>query len=152
MSLKAGPECLALGHKTQAAVSQAISALRQRMPFLVGIDSDNGSEFINDTLYRTACLSRLPSPALVPTARTIKLMLSRRNWSVVRHTVGYDRLETEDDAHLVGWVADFGSPAAKLEDNETHTTASEAIIKDESTIKFFASEYHHCHQISSNVH
>ena len=46
-------ECLALPNKTQAAVSQAISELRQNLPFpLLGLDSDNGSEFINDTLYR----------------------------------------------------------------------------------------------------
>lgn len=38
-------ECLGLANKTQAAVSQAIVDLRQRLPFdLLGIDSDNGSE------------------------------------------------------------------------------------------------------------
>jgi hypothetical protein len=55
-------ECLGLPQKTQAAVSQAIHILRQRLPFpLLGLDSDNGSEFtlaphasagVNDTLYR----------------------------------------------------------------------------------------------------
>jgi hypothetical protein len=44
-------ECLAIPNKTQIAVSNAIKALRLRLPFpLLGIDCDNGSEFINDPL------------------------------------------------------------------------------------------------------
>jgi len=44
-------ECFALPNKTQIAVSKAIVAMRTRLPFpLLGIDSDNGSEFINDML------------------------------------------------------------------------------------------------------
>jgi IS30 family transposase len=43
-------ECLAVAQKTQLAVSQAIAQMRQDLPFaLLGLDSDNGSEFINDT-------------------------------------------------------------------------------------------------------
>ena len=43
----------ALPHRSQQAVSEAIHGMRQRLPFpLLGIDSDNGSEFINDLLYR----------------------------------------------------------------------------------------------------
>lgn len=50
-------EGLALPNETQFAVSQAISVLRKNLHFpLLGLDSDNGSEFINDTLYRY-CLS-----------------------------------------------------------------------------------------------
>ena len=46
-------ECLAIRQKSQHLVSEAIRELRTRLPFaLLGIDSDNGSEFINDLLYR----------------------------------------------------------------------------------------------------
>ena len=42
----------ALPHRSQQAVSEAIHQMRYRLPFaLLGIDSDNGSEFINDLLY-----------------------------------------------------------------------------------------------------
>lgn len=42
-----------LANKTQSAVSEAILELRQGLPFaLLGLDSDNGSEFINETLLR----------------------------------------------------------------------------------------------------
>ena len=41
-------ECLALPNKTQIAVFHAVQVLRQQLPFpLLGLDSDNGSEFIN---------------------------------------------------------------------------------------------------------
>ena len=43
----------ALLHRSQEAVSEAIQRMRHRLPFpLLGIDSDNGSEFINELLYR----------------------------------------------------------------------------------------------------
>jgi hypothetical protein len=39
--------------KSQQAVAEAPETIRQALPFrLRGIDSDNGSEFINDHLYR----------------------------------------------------------------------------------------------------
>ena len=39
--------------KSQQAVGGALEEIRQDLPFaLRGIDSDNGSEFINDHLYR----------------------------------------------------------------------------------------------------
>ena len=46
-------ECLAVLNKSQRQVSKAIVAARQRFPFpLLGIDSDNGAEFINANLLR----------------------------------------------------------------------------------------------------
>jgi IS30 family transposase len=50
-------ECLAVRQHTQEAVFEAIQTMRTRLPFLLlGLDSDNGGEFINDLLYRY-CLS-----------------------------------------------------------------------------------------------
>ena len=46
-------ECLAVHQRTQQAVFEAIQAMRTSLPFLLlGLDSDNGSEFINDLLYQ----------------------------------------------------------------------------------------------------
>jgi hypothetical protein len=45
-------ECLAILQKSQYLVAEAIRELRLRLSFaLLGIDSDNDSEFINDLLY-----------------------------------------------------------------------------------------------------
>jgi hypothetical protein len=46
-------ECLALPHRRQEAVSAVMVGLQARLPFpLLGVDSDNDSVFINDTLKR----------------------------------------------------------------------------------------------------
>jgi hypothetical protein len=46
-------ECLPVWGKWQEKVRQAIYHMRQRLPFpLLGIDSDNGGEFINQCLYK----------------------------------------------------------------------------------------------------
>jgi hypothetical protein len=46
-------ECLPVWGKWQEKVRQAVHHMRQRLPFpLLGIDSDNGSEFINQCFYK----------------------------------------------------------------------------------------------------
>lgn len=98
-------ECLALAHKTQQAVSQAILELRQRLPFpLLGIDSDNGSEFINDTLYRYCLDEQITFTRSRPYRKNDQAHVEQKNWSVVRHTVGYDRLETADELALLAAI------------------------------------------------
>ena len=113
-------KCLALGHKTQAAVSQAISDLRQHMPFpLLGIDSDNGSEFINDTLYRYCLSEQITFTRSRPYRKNDQAHVEQKNWSVVRHTVGYDRLETEDERTLLDGSLTLEALLQGLEDYET---------------------------------
>ena len=49
-------ECLPVWGKGQQRVRSAVHRMRQRLPFaLLGVDSDNGSEFINHCFY-TYCL------------------------------------------------------------------------------------------------
>ena len=95
-------ECLALPNKTQFAVSQAICELRKRLPFpLLGLDSDNGSEFINDTLYRYCLSEQITFTRSRPYQKNDQAHVEQKNWSVVRHTIGYDRLETQDELVLL---------------------------------------------------
>jgi hypothetical protein len=95
-------ECLALANKTQVAVSQAIGQLRLDLPFpLLGLDSDNGSEFINDTLLRYCQSELITFTRSRPYQKNDQAHVEQKNWSVVRHTVGYDRLETEDELALL---------------------------------------------------
>lgn len=95
-------EILGLANKTQAAVSQAITELRQRLPFaLLGIDSDNGSEFINDTLYRYCQAEQITFTRSRPYQKNDQAHVEQKNWSVVRHTIGYDRLETAEELALL---------------------------------------------------
>jgi len=115
-------ECLALPNKTQAAVSQAISDLRQHLPFpLLGIDSDNGSEFINDTLYRYCLAEQIAFTRSRPYRKNDQAHVEQKNWSVVRHSVGYDRLETDEELLILAAIyadlrlyVNFFQPVLKL--------------------------------------
>jgi IS30 family transposase len=52
--------CRAVPNKGQRAVVDALTTLRDRLPFpVLGIDSDNGSEFINNHLLRYCQSARL---------------------------------------------------------------------------------------------
>lgn len=115
-------ECLGLPNKTQQAVSQAILVLRQQLPFpLLGLDSDNGSEFINATLYRYCLAEHITFTRSRPYRKNDQAHVEQKNWSVVRHTIGYDRLETADELDLLNSIyadlrlyVNFFQPVLKL--------------------------------------
>ena len=119
-------ECLALPNKTQLAVSQAISQLRQDLPFpLLGLDSDNGSEFINDTLYRFCLQEEITFTRSRPYRKNDQAHVEQKNWSVVRHTIGYDRFESSDELALLQSIyldlrlyINFFQPVLKLIDKQ----------------------------------
>ena len=115
-------ECLALPNKTQAAVSEAIAQLRLDLPFpLLGLDSDNGSEFINDTLLRYCQSEQITFTRSRPYQKNDQAHVEQKNWSVVRHTIGYDRLETCEELALLSSIykdlrryINFFQPVLKL--------------------------------------
>lgn len=91
-------ECLGLADKTQTSVIQAIEELRRRLPFpLLGIDSDNGSEFINETLLQYCKKERIDFTRSRPYHKNDQAHVEQKNWSVVRQTVGYSRMQTDED-------------------------------------------------------
>ena len=87
-------ECLALLNKSQRQVSKAVAAARQRFPFpLLGIDSDNGSEFINANLVRYCAQEKITFTRSREYHKNDQAHVEQKNWSVVRQFVGYDRYE-----------------------------------------------------------
>ena len=112
----------ALRHRSQQAVSEAVEHMRQRLPFaLLGIDSDNGSEFINDLLYRYCRDEKITFTRSRPYQKNDQAHVEQKNWSVVRHTVGYDRWETEQELTLLECIyhdlrlyINFFQPSFKL--------------------------------------
>jgi len=112
----------ALLHRSQEVVSEAIHRMRQRLPFpLLGIDSDNGSEFINDFLYRYCLNEKITFTRSRPYKKNDQAHVEQKNWSVVRHTVGYDRWETEQELAVLESIYDdlrlyinFFQPSFKL--------------------------------------
>lgn len=112
----------AIANKTQAAVSKAIIDMRHALPFpLLGLDSDNGSEFINETLFRYCQSEQITFTRSRPYQKNDQAHVEQKNWSVVRHTIGYDRLETPEDLALLNSIYDdlrlyvnFFQPVLKL--------------------------------------
>jgi len=101
-------ECLAIPNKTQIAVFTAIKAMRMRLPFpLLGIDCDNGSEFINDLLYRYCLGEKITFTRSRPYKKNDQAYVEQKNGAVVRNTVGYDRFETEEDLRLLQLVYEY---------------------------------------------
>jgi hypothetical protein len=89
-------ECAAVWGKGQAAVCGALEQLRLRLPFpLLGIDSDNGSEFLNAHLVRWCAQEQLTFTRSRPYWKNDQAHVEQKNWSVVRRLLGYDRYETE---------------------------------------------------------
>ena len=111
-----------LPHRSQEAVCDAVQLMRQRLPFpLLGIDSDNGGEFINDLLYRYCLNEKITFTRSRPYKKNDQAHVEQKNWSVVRHTVGYDRWETQQELALLESIYDdlrlyinFFQPSFKL--------------------------------------
>jgi hypothetical protein len=85
-------ECVALRNRGQQTVFQALVLARGRLPFpLRGIDSDNGSEFINAHLLRYCQEQALTFTRSRPYKKNDQAYVEQKNWSIVRQLVGYDR-------------------------------------------------------------
>jgi hypothetical protein len=115
-------EPLALPRRSQEAVCSAIEVMRQGLPFdLLGIDSDNGGEFINDLLYRYCLNEHITFTRSRPYQKNDQAHVEQKNWSVVRHLIGYDRLESDEQLALLQSIyqdwrlyVNFFQPVLKL--------------------------------------
>ena len=89
-------EMCAVLNKAQKHVFVALEHIRQNLPFpLLGIDSDNGSEFINDELVRYCDREELTFTRGRAGRKNDNPYVEQKNWSVVRRLVGYARYETQ---------------------------------------------------------
>jgi hypothetical protein len=87
-------ECVALLGRSEADVSAAIHAIRQCLPFpLLGLDTDNGGEFINYELLRYCEKEKITFTRSRPYRKNDQAHVEEKNGSVVRRLVGYDRYE-----------------------------------------------------------
>ena len=88
-------ETRAVMGKGQAGVQQALDTLRAALPFrLRGIDSDNGSEFINHHLYRYCQAQEIQFTRGRPYKKDDNAHIEQKNWTHVRKLVGYVRYDS----------------------------------------------------------
>ena len=82
--------------RSQEAVRAALEAVRQALPFpLRGIDSDNGSEFINHHLGRYCQDRAIQFTRGRPYKKDDNAHIEQKNWTHVRRRLGYVRYDTE---------------------------------------------------------
>ena len=87
-------ELYGLLNRSQATVSAAIVACRGRLPYaLLGLDLDNGSEFINDDLKRYCEQEHITFTRCCTYKKNDQAYVEQKNWNAVRQNVGYDRYE-----------------------------------------------------------
>jgi hypothetical protein len=119
-------ETLALPRRSQEAVCRAIDGMRPDLPFaLLGIDSDNGGEFINDLLLRYCLNEQITFTRSRPFQKNDQAHVEQKNWSVVRRLIGYDRLEGDEHFALLQSIyqdwrlyVNFFQPVLKLSGKE----------------------------------
>jgi hypothetical protein len=88
-------ETAAVLGKGQAAVQAALEELRQALPFrLCGIDSDNGSEFINQHLWDYCQAREIQFTRGRPYKKDDNAHIEQKNWTHVRKLLGYVRYDT----------------------------------------------------------
>jgi hypothetical protein len=117
-------ETRAVRNKAQRHVFEALKDIETRQPFPYrGIDSDNGSEFINAHLYnwckqRGICFTRSR-----PNRKNDNCHVEQKNWHVVRRNIGYNRYEGDRAAQamneyyaLLRLYSNFFLPQTKLID------------------------------------
>ena len=82
--------------KSQEGVRAALEAVRQALPFpLRGIDSDNGSEFINAHLWGYCQARAIQFTRGRPYKKDDNAHIEQKNWTHVRRLLGYLRYDTE---------------------------------------------------------
>jgi hypothetical protein len=86
--------CAGLRDKRQETVFHALQRLQADLPFrILGLDSDNGTEFINHVLLNYCNDHGITFTRSRPYLKNDTCHVEQKNWAVVRRLVGYDRLE-----------------------------------------------------------
>lgn len=93
---------LAIMGKSQDATFQAIKKIRENNPFEWEVlDSDNGSEFINDVLYKYCCREGIEFTRSRPGRKNDNAYIEEKNWTHVRKVVGYQRYDTPSEQVII---------------------------------------------------
>jgi Integrase core domain len=89
-------ECLPLLNKSQEMVIAALKRAQQLLPFpILGIDTDNGSEFINVELLTFCEQEQITFTRGRPRKSNDQCYVEQKNGQIVRQVVGYDRFVGE---------------------------------------------------------
>jgi hypothetical protein len=84
---------------------EALKDVRSCLPFaLLGLDSDNGGEFINHHLAAWCAGQQISLTRSRPLHKNDGCYVEQKNWSVVRRETGYGRYDTEGERELIAAI------------------------------------------------
>ena len=115
-------ECAVLVLRQATLVVHAVETLRTRMPFpLRGLDTDNGTEFMNETLLAYCSDHGSEFTRSRPYHKNDQAWVEQKNGAIVRRLIGYRRLEGMAAAAILSRVyasarlfVNFFQPSFKL--------------------------------------
>jgi transposase InsO family protein len=95
----------AVRNKAQVHVFAALTDVVEHLPFPIrGIDSDNGSEFINNQLFRYCRDHQLKFTRSRSGNKNDGAHVEQKNWTAVRQLVGYLRYDTDAEVLLLNKI------------------------------------------------
>lgn len=115
-------ETVGVLNKAQKHVFQGLQSAREHFPIpLLGIDTDNGSEFLNNHLIRYCGQEHITFTRSRPYRKNDNCFVEEKNNSIVRRSVGYARFESEEALATLNalyeclrLLVNFFFPSAKL--------------------------------------
>jgi transposase InsO family protein len=98
-------ESRALLGKSQVAVQQALEQIQASQPFrLLGLDSDNGSEFINWHLKHWCEQNKIQLTRGRPYKKDDNAHIEQKNWTHVRKLLGWERYDSKAAVEAINAV------------------------------------------------
>ncbi len=102
-------------NKAATWVFGALVEIQAQFPFrILGIDSDNGSEFIKHHLLRWCLDNEITFTRSRPNNSNDGAHVEQKNWTVVRRTAGYWRYETPGEMAVLNQIWTTLSPLTNL--------------------------------------
>ena len=95
-------ECLALLFRDQQMVLQAVRQARAQLPVsLLALDTDNGSEFLNNSLYDYCDDQEIIFTRSRPYKKNDQCFVEQKNGVIVRQFIGYQRFEGVEPCRIL---------------------------------------------------
>jgi len=121
-------EPVAVWGKGQERVGGAVYYVRKQLPMpMLGLDSDNGSEFINQSLYNYCRRDGIIFTRSRSYKKNDSCHVEQKNWTVIRRVIGYDRFSSkaafkalEGIYTLLRLYINFFQPVSKLMRKSRH--------------------------------
>lgn len=119
-------ECVALPARNAELIIRTVDKVQKSLPFpLLGLDVDNGAEFINEALFEYCSARCIALTRSRPYRKNDQAWTEQKNGSVVRKLAGYGRLDGEPAAKTMNQMymanrlfINFFQPSFKLLDTQ----------------------------------